>query len=122
MQRENKWLDDCWQVRIKVSFIFLQVKEFAKGASTGGKSKGASSGKPPPFFEVCEQIKPLVDHGEPIPPLLMAKLLKFKLLHIKQKDLERREEERKVCGSKKKYIPYDKPIHVSQILLSKIWN
>lgn len=100
----------------------MQVKEFAKGASTGGKSKGASSGKPPPFFEVCEQIKPLVDHGEPIPPLLMAKLLKFKLLHIKQKDLERREEERKVCGSKKIYIPYDKPIHVSQILLSKICN
>ncbi|KAK2570951.1 Sperm-associated antigen 17 [Acropora cervicornis] len=77
--------------------LLRDVKEFAKGASTGGKSKGASSGKPPPFFEVCEQIKPLVDHGEPIPPLLMAKLLKFKLLHIKQKDLERREEERKAA-------------------------
>lgn len=99
----------------------LQVKEFAKGASTGGKGKGASSGKPPPFFEVCEQIKPLVDHGEPIPPLLMAKLLKFKLLHIKQKDLDRREEERKVCGSNKN-ICYVKPIRVSQILLSKIRN
>lgn len=101
-------------LNLSISFIFLQVKEFAKGASTGGKSKGAGSGKPPPFFEVCEQIKPLVDHGEPVPPLLMAKLLKFKLLHIKQKDLERREEERKVCGSDN-IVPYDKPMHVSQI-------
>lgn len=45
---------------------------------------------------MCEQVKPLVDQGEPIPPSLMAKLLKFKLLHVKQKDLDRREEERKV--------------------------
>ena len=39
----------------------------------------------------------MVDQGEPIPPSLMAKLLKFKLLHVKQKDLDRREEEKKVC-------------------------
>ena len=75
---------------------FLQVKEFGKGATAGGKGKGAASAKPPQFHEVCEQVKPLVDQGEPVPPSLMAKLLKFKLLHVKQKDLERREEEKKV--------------------------
>lgn len=81
-----------------VSFgtFFQQVKEFGKGTTTGGKGKGAASAKPPQFHEVCEQVKPLMDQSEPIPPSLMAKLLKFKLLHVKQKDLERREEERKV--------------------------
>ena len=74
----------------------FKVKEFSKPAATGGKGKGAASAKPPQFHEVCEQVKPLVDQGEPIPPSLMAKLLKFKLLHVKQKDLERREEEKKV--------------------------
>jgi len=74
----------------------MQVKEFGKGPAPGGKGKGAASAKPPQFFEVCEQVKPLVDQSEPIPPSLMAKLIKFKLLYIKQKDLNRREEERKV--------------------------
>ncbi|XP_068698646.1 sperm-associated antigen 17-like [Montipora foliosa] len=77
--------------------LLKDVKEFAKGAATGGKGKGAASAKPPQFFEVCEQVKPLVDHGEPVPPSLMAKLLKFKLLHVKQKDLERREEEKRAA-------------------------
>ena len=80
---------------IYVSPLF-KVKEFSKPAATGGKGKGAASAKPPQFHEVCEQVKPLVDQGEPIPPSLMAKLLKFRLLHVKQRDLERREEEKKV--------------------------
>lgn len=79
-----------------VIFCFYKVKEFGKGPAPGGKGKGAASAKPPQFYEVCEQVKPLVDQGESIPPSLMAKLLKFKLLHVKQKDLDRREDERKV--------------------------
>ena len=74
----------------------MKVKEFGKGPAPGGKGKGAASAKPPQFYEVCEQVKPLVDQSEPVPPSVMAKLIKFKLLHIKQKDLDRREEERKV--------------------------
>ena len=45
---------------------------------------------------MCEQVKALVDQGEVIPPQLMAKLIKFKLLTIKSKDMDRREEETKV--------------------------
>ena len=72
------------------------MKDFGKGTAPGGKGKTATAGKPPQFHEVCEQVKPLLDQGEPISPSLMAKLLKFKLLHVKQKDFERREEEKKV--------------------------
>ena len=52
--------------------------------------------KPPPFFEVIDSIKVLIEQGEDVPANLLAKLLKFKLLMIKQKDFERREEEKKV--------------------------
>ena len=53
--------------------------------------------KPPPFIEIVDSIKSLVEQGEDIPPNLLAKLLKFKMLMIKQKDLDRREDEKKVC-------------------------
>ena len=65
-------------------------------ACGGGAGKGKPSGKLPDFVEVCEQVKPLIDQEEDIPPPLLAKLLKFKLLHLKVKDRERREEEKKV--------------------------
>ena len=55
--------------------------------------------KPPPFIEIVDSIKSLVEQGEDIPPNLLAKLLKFKMLMIKQKDLERREDEKKVCNA-----------------------
>lgn len=41
-------------------------------------------------------MKPFIDQDEDIPPSLLAKLLKFKLLHLKTKDFERREDEKKV--------------------------
>jgi hypothetical protein len=43
-------------------------------------------------------VKPFIDQGEDIPPILLAKLLKFKLLLLKNKDNERREEEKKVIS------------------------
>ena len=73
------------------------MKDFAKPAPTGGgKGKGAAAVKPPAFHEICEQVKGQMDQGEVVSASMMAKLLKFKLLHIKQKDFERREEEKKV--------------------------
>lgn len=67
------------------------MKDLAHGK--GGKGKNA---KPPPFVEIVDSIKSLVEQGEEIPPAMLAKLIKFKMLMIKQKDFDRREEQRKV--------------------------
>ena len=67
------------------------MKDLSHGK--GGKVK---TSKPPPFVEIVDSIKTLIEQGDDIPPTLLAKLIKFKMLMIKQKDIERREDERKV--------------------------
>eukprot|EP00794_Sanderia_malayensis_P015508 gene15508-17087_t len=70
----------------------MKIKDLAHGKSMKGKI-----GKPPQFVEIIDQIKNVVDHGEEVSPSLLAKLLKFKLLLLKQRDLERRDEEKKAA-------------------------
>ncbi|KAM7377443.1 hypothetical protein PAMA_013973 [Pampus argenteus] len=48
----------------------------------------------PAYYEVTEPAKLLLDAGEEIPCDLMAKILKFQLLQIKDSDQQRREAER----------------------------
>ena len=64
-----------------------------------GKNKGVA-GKSLPYSEVCDQVKNVLDQEEPLNSLLLAKLVKFKLLSIKSKDLDRRQEERRVTVSR----------------------
>ena len=73
------------------------MKDFAKAIGSGG-GKGKPAVKLPEFVEICEQVKPFIDQGEDIPSSLLAKLLKFKLLLLKTKDIERLEEAKKVIS------------------------
>lgn len=68
----------------------LQVNEL-------GNAKAKKPKEVPLFVEVCEACKEFVDKNEEIPLPLLAKLIKFKLLEVKDKDLKRRERELKVC-------------------------
>ncbi|XP_065057686.1 sperm-associated antigen 17-like isoform X2 [Rhopilema esculentum] len=77
---------------VEYDALLKEIKDLAHGKV--GKVKMS---KPPPFFEVIDSIKVLIEQGEDVPASLLAKLLKFKLLMIKQKEFERREEEKKAA-------------------------
>ena len=75
--------------------FFFQVLEICNQNKVS-KGKVPVGGKTPQYVEICDQVKNLMDQGETISPQLLSKLIKFKLLMIKNKDLDRREEDKKV--------------------------
>ena len=71
------------------SKIYFQVNDL-------GNPKNKKSKESPQFAEICEPCKAYLDNEEDIPLPLLARLVKFRLLDIKAKDLKRRETEKKV--------------------------
>ena len=69
---------------------YLQVNELGNP-----KNKGKVK-EVPANSEICEPCRNYLENGEDIPLPLLAKLVKFRLLDVKQKDLKRRESDKKV--------------------------
>ncbi|XP_018425052.1 PREDICTED: sperm-associated antigen 17 [Nanorana parkeri] len=67
-----------------------------------GNPKIKKSKDAPLYYEVTEAAKFLLDGGGKLPLPLIAKLLKFQFLNIKQRDLQRRESGQKSAADKPK--------------------
>ncbi|XP_059824386.1 sperm-associated antigen 17 isoform X2 [Hypanus sabinus] len=99
---ENEVFLDALSAAINVPlrklFSVISWKGTMKQISELGDPKKQKANDLPMFYEITEAAWALLDKGEEIPLPLICKLIKFQILCIKQKDLQKRRFENKPTG------------------------
>jgi len=61
-----------------------------------GNPKNKKGKDSPPHADICETVRPIIENGDELPLPLLCRLIKFKILWLKQIDSQRIANEKKV--------------------------
>ena len=78
-------------VYIDVYLLTFQVRELGNPKNKKGKDS-------PPHVDICETVRPIIENGDELPLPLLCRLIKFKILWLKQLDNQRIAAELKVTN------------------------
>ncbi|XP_060788643.1 sperm-associated antigen 17 [Neoarius graeffei] len=87
------------QQPLRQSFTLLSWENLLEKVNDLGNPKARKSKELPAFYEVTEVAKSVLDSGDELSVDLLAKLVKFQLLDIKNTDIERRAAAQRAAGT-----------------------